>query len=477
MAAKIPEFPYDKVLNLLKTERAAPNLEACMNFFVSHPVEAAFSPLKLHVKDRRHQVVKALLDSVAAIGGIEGVKSIAPRLDQRDPRVIQLLTEVLVKAGERKILEDLIEKFSQSKKEPQILNLVPPVDSCLNILKMGKNIPQPLMESLEQIVVEDKPMSAPRQMPTAPRPEQKSASEDHEQKHSDDSIEEFSEEDFDAALASIDSEASDSSESESFDLEEPVEDLKTESKTSDEPVLPEISSPDEQKPVKKVAVEDSSASHEDMALPTLELEKPEPKKHKKKKSPHYVKGLKAYNLGKFKRAIKEFNALIEAEGKVPAKVYLYMGIMHAEAGKFEHARAFFETYLKEKPDNPKGTYLYGKVLKELKDWDSLIKFYNRFTTGEIDASPKMKKHIYRELGIANVLVGKYERGFQLLGTLQKVEPDNPEVGYYCALAQFHLHKPSAAAAMLENVIKTAPKETRIARLAQALATKVRSGGV
>jgi HEAT repeat protein len=424
MAARISSFPTEKVLGLLKTERAAPNLEACMNFFASHPVSEALSPIKLHVKDRRHQVVKSLLNAVVAINGIEGIKAIAPRLDQRDPKVICLLTEVLVKAGERKILEDLIEKFAQTKKEQQVVNLIASVEKCLEVLALGDNIPVPLMQSLEKIDVVEKPESA-----TLP-PE-----EFHEPHEVEVGV----------AKSVDDLEGADALLADDQELILPID-----------------------------SYDDASG----MELPALDLggQQPKPKKKKKQKSPHYIKGMKAYNLGKFNRSVKEFNALIESGEKVPDKVYLYMGIMHAENSKYEHARAFFETFLKKNPDNPKANYLYGKVLKELKNWNGLIETYSRFTDGEIDASPKLKKAIYRELGIANVLLGKYERGFQLLAALHKVQSDNPEVGYYMALAQFHLHKPSAAAALLNEVIQHAGNNKRIAKLAEALSTKVRSGG-
>lgn len=426
MACRIPDFPHQKILGLLRTERAAPNLESCMNFFASHPVEEAVSALKLHTKDRRHQVVKALLAAISSINGVPGIKSIAPRLDQRDPKVIRLLTEVLIKAGEKKILEDLIDKFSMARNEAQITALTASVDACLEILSLGEAIPAPLLKSLETIEVEEKPLPPP---PVVAPPVKADEPTDQEER----------------------SEA-DSDESLSGALELDI----------DLPDMGDLGKP-------------ASDSDDGMDLPTLDLGLGE-KKKKKKSSPHLARGMKAYNLGKFSKALAEFNSLIESGEEVPSKVYLYMGIMHAEDKNFEHARAYLETFMKDNPNNSKANYLYGKVLKELKNWEGLIRVYSRFTKGEIEASPKMKKQVYRELGIANVLLGKYDRGYQLLDTLYKVESDNPEVGYYLALAQFHLHKPSAAASLLDKVIKNPGKNKRILKLAEALVVKVRSGG-
>ncbi|GAB4278883.1 MAG: hypothetical protein Kow0029_22400 [Candidatus Rifleibacteriota bacterium] len=426
MAARISSFPYNKILALLKTERAAPNLESCMNFFAAHPTEEALGPLKLHVKDRRHQVVKALLNAVVAISGVDGVKSIAPRLDQRDPKVIKLLTEVMIKAGEKKILEDLIEKFAQARGESQIISLAASVDACLEILGMGDKIPEPLMKNLETIEIAERPSKPSLQVETSHEPGTAEIIEDaHPQQE----------------------EAASSAESEAPGVDKTgsggeLEDIDSFS------LLPEL-----------VPVDAKKA-----------------KKQKKKVSPHYVKGMKAYNLGKFSKAIKEFNKLIESEDKVPGKVYLYMGIMHAEEKKYEHACAFLETFLKDRPDDAKANFLLGKIFKELKNWEGLVKIYNRFIEGELDASPKMKKRIYKELGIALVLLGQYERGQQLLETLLRVDQENAEAGYYLALSQFHLKKFSSAAALLEKVVKNAGKNKRIRKLAEALSVKVRAGG-
>jgi HEAT repeat protein/TolA-binding protein len=425
MSGKITNFPNEKILALLKTERAAPNLEACMRFFVSHPDEVALKPLKLHVKDERPQVIKALLDAVAAINGVEGVKNISPRLNRRDPKVIRILTEVLVKAGERKILEDLIDKFAQTRKEKEINTLIPSIRSCMDMLNHEDSIPASLLESLEAIEVEETP---------EPVEEEKPQEEEEEE----------------------------------FELKPPA---KSEDISTEELSFEEGSS-------QEAEAQSPEPDFGELELPSLELSETRKKKKKKKKrSKYYVKGMKAYNLGKFKRAINEFNQLIETEKEIPAKIYMYMGIMHAEKKKYEHARAYFETFLKQKPEHPKAIYLYGKVLKELKKWEELIKVYSKFTGGELDASPKMKKTIYKELGIANVLTGKNERGYQLLMTLNKVQPDNPEVGYYLALAQYYLHKPSAAAALLDNILERPCKSKRIKKLAKALMSKVKAGGV
>lgn len=415
IAVRIPNFPNAKILALLKTERAAPNLESCLNFFASHPAEEAMNAIKLHVKDRRLQVVKSLLAAVSAIGGVEGVKSVAPRLEQRDPKVIQALSEILIKAGERKILEDLVEKFSQVRNESQIQALIPSLSSSITIINSGENMPVALLKSFEKIDVEEKPLIIPTPVVQA------------EEKH---------EENEEITSGEIESTVS-------IGLGSELPDLSSLSGDFDE---------------------------EEAAKPAVRRKEP-----KKKVSLHYKAGLKAYNLGKYKKARSEFLKLIESEENPPANAFLYMGIMLSDQEEYEPAQDYLQKFLQTTPDHGKANYLLGKVYKQLKNWNGLVKVYSKFADGELEISPKMKKRVYNELGVACVLTGKYERGAQLLESLLKLDPDDPEVGYYLALAQFNLGKLSNSASTLHRAAQKADGSKRIGKLIAALTQKVKSG--
>ena len=418
MAARLSNFPHKKILGLLKSERAAPNLEACMNFFAFHPVEEAMSAIKLHVKDRRLQVVKALLNSVAAIGGVEGVKSVAPRLEQKDPGVIQALSEVLIKAGDRKILDDLVERFAHVRHEHQISVLVPSLISSVKILDQGENMPEELLKSLETMEVEEKPKpllpESSVEDVSEPMPADREAADGGEEaKIPDAGI------DFGAGL---------------LDLPAPGADEGGEA-------------------------EDGEESDGDG----------------RKTSAHYRQGLKAYNIGKYKKAISEFNKVLETEEQPPANVFLYMGIMFADQEKYEQAREYLQTFIDKAPDHARGNFLLGKVFRQLKNWSGLIRVYSRFASGELEASAKMKKRIYHDLGVANVLVGQYEAGCSQLESLLKIDRENAEAGYYLALGKFHLKKVSEAEAILQQAAKSGHGNKRITRLIEALVDKIKGG--
>ncbi|HAE37084.1 MAG TPA: hypothetical protein DCG57_00415 [Candidatus Riflebacteria bacterium] len=445
MAARLSKFPHKKILGLLKTERAAPNLEACLNFFTFHPIEEALTAIKLHVKDRRLPVVKALLSAVAAIGGVEGVKSVAPRLEQRDPQVIRALSEILIKAGERKILEDLVERFAQLKHENQVEALIPSLTSSLKIIEQGDSMPEPLLKSFEKIEVAERPL------PPARPPEPVS-----EPSESEDALPPA----VDEVLKESREEASDYEESDEIDL-----DLDLGSGAAGDAEMPGLLSlgdlgggqPTEEKPVRKPVKK--------------------PVSEKPKVSPHYRAGLKAYNVGKYKKALVEFGRLLETEQKPPNNVYLYMGLMQCEQENYEQARDYLQTFLGKEPDHSRANFVLGKVYRQLKLWNGLIEVYERFIGGELEASPKMKTKIYHDLGIACVLVARYERGAQLLDSLLKLQPDDAEIGYYLALSHFHMNKISSAGQILHQASKTATGNKRISKLIEALAIKVRSGGI
>ncbi len=423
MATRIPGFGPQKVIALLKTERAAPNLEACLRFIAAHPVEEAMGAIKLHLKDRRLEVVRALLAAVSAIGRVEGVKSVAPRLEQRDPKVIQALSEVLIKAGERKILEDLVERFSQIRNEVQIEALAPSLYTGLEIIALGDKMPESLLKSFEHIDVEERP--------PAPVPVIK---------------------------------------------EKPV----AEEKADDEYVeLPEPSGLSLDSDLPDLASLMADSTDEEPDEEDDEAEEGQPVKRAKKKKPqvsaHYRAGLKAYNLGKYKKAVSEFNKVLEGGEDHPASLWLYMGIMMNDQEDYELAEKYLSSFLEKSPEHSKANYLLGKVQKRLKNWNGLVKTYSRFADGEIDLSPKLKKRVYNELGVACVLIGKYERGVQLLSTILKIDPENSEVSYYIALAQYNLGKLSIAAAILHKAAQHADSSKRIGKLINALSQKVKSG--
>ena len=149
--------------------------------------------------------------------------------------------------------------------------------------------------------------------------------------------------------------------------------------------------------------------------------------------------------------------------------------MFADQEKYEQAREYLQTFIDKAPDHARGNFLLGKVFKQLKNWSGLIRVYSRFTNGELEASAKMKKRIYHDLGVANVLVGQYEAGCSQLDSLLKIDRENAEAAYYMALGKFHLKKVSEAEAILQQAAKSGHGNKRITRLIEALVDKIKGG--
>ena len=148
MVSSIKDFESTPIVNLLKREKAAPNIEACLKFLVMHPVEDAMNSLKLHFKDKRLPVVKSLLKALVAIGGIEEVKKIAPRLEQRDPYVVQNIASIMLESGELESLDEFLGKFERAKRQSQLDMLIPTLEAIVDLIRKEDAIPSKLIDAI-----------------------------------------------------------------------------------------------------------------------------------------------------------------------------------------------------------------------------------------------------------------------------------------------------------------------------------------
>lgn len=224
------------------------------------------------------------------------------------------------------------------------------------------------------------------------------------------------------------------------------------------------------------------ANNGEFSLPTFQdldmlnmAGKPEGLIKKKPSTPHFKAGLKAYNLGKYPKALEEFNKSITSNENPPKTIDVYMGIILCDQGEYKQAIDHLTAFLKETPDNAKANFLLGKCYRKTKDWQKVIDTYQLFIQGEIEATPNMKKRIHQDMGIACAILGKNETAIRLLSNLFKLEPDNAEIGYYLAMAQYKMGKKSEAAATIENAQKVAPAGKPLEKQIANLSQTIRSG--
>ena len=530
MVAAIPAFESSPIINILKTEQAAPNIESCLKFLVSHPDDNAINSLRIHFKDKRKPVVKSLLKALVSIGGIEEVKKVAPRLEQHDPFVVQTITATMLEAGDVETLDEFMNRFEKIKKQYHIELLVPALDAIVDMIVKGDKMPPKLLKAFSNepamvqptfvapqpsvqaapFVAPPKPQFVPPQQPIQPAqpaqavpvvpPPQPTMAPAPDQS-SDDSQLGI---DFSNLLG-----------------EEPIaQDIPMLQEQADQPVQPDLSvDPNQLFPQLDLSVGEASqeaqnvpdlnaglntteqqagvnldisgfvssansemASESEMPLPLFqdlsELDvpnAPEVTIKKKPAVPHYKAGLKAYNLGKYQKAIEEFNKSIAANESCPANIDLYLGIMLCEENEYEEAKKHLVAFLKHTPDNAKANYLLGKCYKRTKDWQSVIDTYQLFVQGELEASPKMKKRIHQDMGTACAILGKSEMAVRLLNNLFKLESENAEIGYYLAMAYYKMKKTSEASVVIEKAAKVAPKGKPIEKQIASLAQIIRSG--
>ena len=454
MVSTIPAFDAAPIINLLRNERSAPNIAACLEFLAKHPTEKASSAIRLHYKDKRLPVVKALLKAIVAMEGVEGAKTIAPRLEMHDPIVVQTYTSILLESGNLEALDEFLVKLAKTKTQVNLDLLVPALSTIVDIVVMGENMPTPLLKRFSMMSQSPMPQrpyapqdiavqrpAAPQNV-TAPKPVVLTA--------------------------------------------QPKQSVSLPPVSPAAPVAP--AAPVPQQPVTEIDLGEVSPGMPslDLGLPDLNLSldtndlldiSGAPEQTLKKKAapaPHYKAGVKAYNLGKYKKGIEELRKSLNSE-EAPKNIKMYLGIMLYEEGEYKEAAEFLEAYTKIASDNAKCHYLLGKCYRHNKEWEKLISVYQLFVTGELECSPNAKKRIHQDMGVACAILGRNENAVRMLTNLVKLEPDNAEIRYYLAMALYKMKKVSEAQVMIEQAAKHAPEGKSLTKQIASLAQTIRSG--
>ena len=152
-----------------------------------------------------------------------------------------------------------------------------------------------------------------------------------------------------------------------------------------------------------------------------------------------------------------------------------MGIILCDQGEYNQAIEHLTAYLRNTPDNAKANFLLGKCYRKTKNWEKVCEVYQLFIQGELEASPNMKRRIHQDMGTACAILGKNETAIRLLDNLFKLESDNPEIGYYLAMAQYKMGKKSEASATVDKALKVAPNGKSIEKQLMNLSQTIRSG--
>ena len=454
MVASIPAFESSPIIEILKTEECGPTIESCLKFLVSHPNEEAIDSLKVHFKDERIPVIKALLRALLAVSGISGFKKYAPMLDQHNPYVVENIATTLLEIGNLATLDDFLKRFDKINSQALLDMMIPTMESIVDLIIKGEKMPSKLLKafgdddtsSLSEDISELKKEKVEKSLSSSK--EKTGAEVSSDKKAQNNNLLERSSNNSDADLQTVND----------YKLE-------FDFKVSNQPQEIEEEKTDFEIP-----------SFEGLDLSIFDKEQEKIVKGKAD-IPHYQAGLAAYKQRKYKKAMEEFNLSISNKEDAPVMIYVYMGMMLYSKDDYEGAINHLNSYLKKNPNNAEVTFLLGKYYKKIKDWQNLINTYQLFIQGDLDAdsSPKMKNRIYQDMGTACAILGKNESAIRLLNILSRIEPENAEVAYYLSMALYKQGKRSDAAAIIYNAKKLRNKTKTLEKQIDDLAQAIRSG--
>ena len=144
-----------------------------------------------------------------------------------------------------------------------------------------------------------------------------------------------------------------------------------------------------------------------------------------------------------------------------------------EQKEYDKAIKHFKIFLNDEPNNPKANYIIGKCYRKLKDWQNVVDTYQLFVQNDIEATPKMKKKINLDLGIACAIVGKNDLAVKLLSNLFKQDKNDAEIAFYLTMALYKMKKYKESSIIIEKAIKIAPKGKSLQKNILKLAHNIR----
>jgi|GEM_PF-1034908 len=164
IASGFPDFAKAPILRQFKLETSYPNIVSCMEFFAKHPDEEAARLIRQRVKDKREQVVSAVIRSIGAMYGVKGLQAIAPQINYRDQKILKSFVVTHFSLGGLDIFDSILEKACQIKKPPSNDVYLPALDGCLEVIRNKDKLPAGLLTELSKIPVPIAPLPQPERI-------------------------------------------------------------------------------------------------------------------------------------------------------------------------------------------------------------------------------------------------------------------------------------------------------------------------
>jgi len=432
LARALPQFPTDPVLRQLKQESAYPNIVAGIEFFARRPHDEALRYIRARLKDKREQVVVAAIRAIGQLRGPAGMQEIGPLIDSKNPEIFKAFAETHLSLGSLEMYDALLEKAGSGRRTGPSEVILKVLDGLLTMLKLppAKQPEKLKAELARRAMPESRPVlpemgATPAAARPRPQPQPVAAP---------------------AVLPPVAPVSADAT---------PVP---TAVQEGDQPPVLDLDVPLPEVPAVAPAAEEPA--------------EPVRKSPKKKTLPAvFQQALKAYNLGKYKKARELFTQAVQEAPQV-TKSHFYLGMMAYEAKDYAAALEAMGNYCANEPDDPKALLILARTHRALKDWAGVEGVLGRLLA-MLDGIPdKLRPGVLRDLGMALVALERYEQARDILDQALTLDAESPETAYSLALCSFHLKNHLRAETLLTGLLPRLTPDHKLNRKARDLLEQI-----
>ena len=188
--------------------------------------------------------------------------------------------------------------------------------------------------------------------------------------------------------------------------------------------------------------------------------------------PEFQKGVKFFNLGKYKKADKAFRKALEKDPGLN-KANFYLGMMASEVKDTDTAQAFLQAFVDQGGTSTKALYTLAKLYRNARHWERAVNIFEKILQGPKKLKKKMLLKISRELGAAYIFQGNYQKAKEILEMVFKKDPTNSETNYHLAMSYFKLQNYRRAESLLIDITRQVAPGEKLQIMATSLLDKIR----
>lgn len=196
-----------------------------------------------------------------------------------------------------------------------------------------------------------------------------------------------------------------------------------------------------------------------------------PQSPKVKQSPHLIKAIKFFNLGKYSKAKPLLLEIIQNYPET-IRAHFYLAVIYYEEKAYEKAKDFILPVIEKEPQNKKAVMLYIKILKKLREWNELVPILEANIANISNDEGEIK--LLKDLSTAYIFCQQFEKAKVILEKIYFDDPSDYNAAYYLAMTYYHLNEFKKAEVVLKELINKLPKKHKLLRMAESLYEKIKS---